>query len=107
MFELPYHFQRRPHEGAVRSFLSRDIGRTIEAIHQALAEINSLVNWLSEQGCPRVSLIGHSLGAWSGGLVACHNSNISCAALITPISRMDRIITDVVLSKTIHQAPEK
>jgi pimeloyl-ACP methyl ester carboxylesterase len=104
MFELPYHYQRRPRQGAVRNFISEDIGRTMEATHQALAEINSVVNWVSEQGCPRVSLMGVSLGAWLGGLAACYNPNVSCAALITPVSRMDRMIDEVAFCAPLRQA---
>jgi pimeloyl-ACP methyl ester carboxylesterase len=104
MFELPYHFQRRPIQGAARNIISEDLGQTAEAVHQALAEINSVVNWLSAQGCPRVALMGHSLGAWLGGLAACHNSRISCAVFIAPVSRMDRMIDEVAFCETIRQA---
>ena len=104
MFELPYHFQRRARQGAGRNFISEDLGRTMEAVHQALAEINSMVTWLYEQGCPRVSLMGLSLGGWLAGLTACHNPRISCAALVTPVSRMDRMIDEVAFCAPLRQA---
>ena len=99
MFELPYHFHRQPREGLARNFISE-----MEATHQALAEINAMVNWLLAQGCPRVSLMGFSMGAWLAGLVACHNSKISCAVLVTPVSRMDRMIDEVAFCAPIRQA---
>jgi dienelactone hydrolase len=104
MFELPYHYHRRPSHGEARNFISEDIGRTMEAAHQALAEINSVVNWLLAQGCPRVSLEGYSLGAWLGGLAACHNPGITCAVLITPVARMDRMIDDADFCAPIRKA---
>jgi dienelactone hydrolase len=104
MFELPYHFQRRPRAGLVRNFVSEDLGRTMEAAHQALAEINALVNWLLGQGCPRVSLLGLSLGAWLAGLAACHDARLACAVLITPVSRMDRLIDEVAFCRPIREA---
>ncbi|MGA2542096.1 MAG: alpha/beta fold hydrolase [Verrucomicrobiota bacterium] len=104
MFELPYHFQRQPRQGALRNFISEDLGHTMEATHQALADINSVVNWLLAQGCPRVSLLGLSLGAWLGGLTACHNSGLSCAVLITPVSRVDRMIDEVAFCHPIREA---
>jgi dienelactone hydrolase len=76
----------------------------MEAAHQALAEVNSVVNWLLQQGCPRVSVMGFSLGAWLGGLAACHNSRICCAVLVTPVSRMDRMIEEVAFCEPIRQA---
>jgi pimeloyl-ACP methyl ester carboxylesterase len=107
MFELPYHFQRRPRTGAVRNFISEDLGRTMEATHQALAEISSLVRWLLEQGCPRVSLLGLSLGGWLAGLTACHDARLSSAVLITPVSRMDRLIGEVAFCQPIREALKK
>jgi pimeloyl-ACP methyl ester carboxylesterase len=104
MFELPYHYQRRPGEGERRNFISEDVGRTMEAAHQALAEINSMVNWLLAQGCPRVSLLGFSLGAWLGGLAVCHNPRICCAVLITPVSRIDRMIDDTAFCEPLRRA---
>jgi len=107
MFELPYHYQRRSSEGEGRNFISEDIGRTMEAAHQALAETNSMVNWLLAQGCPRVSLMGFSLGAWLGGLAACYNPRIFCAVLVTPVSRMDRMIDDAPFCEPLRQALKK
>jgi len=107
MFELPYHFQRRPRHGAARNFVSEDLGRTMEATHQALAEINAVVKWLLEQGCPRVSLLGLSLGAWMAGLAACYNDKLTCAVLITPVSRMDRMIDEVAFCQPIREALKK
>jgi dienelactone hydrolase len=75
----------------------------MEAVHQALAEVNAMVHWLSAQGCPRVSVMGFSLGAWLGGLAACHNPKISCAVLITPVSRMDRMVAEAAFCKPIRQ----
>jgi pimeloyl-ACP methyl ester carboxylesterase len=104
MFELPYHYLRRPAAGGARNFISEDVGRTMQAAHQALAEVNSVVNWLSAQGCPRLSLAGYSLGGWLGGFVACYNPRLTCAVLITPVSRMDRMIDDAPFCEPIRQA---
>jgi pimeloyl-ACP methyl ester carboxylesterase len=105
MFELPYHFQRRPSQaGAIRNFISEDAGGTIQAAHQALAEINCMVGWLLQQGCPRVALMGFSLGGWLGGLAVCHDPRISSAALITPVSLMDRMIKESPLCEPVRRA---
>ena len=69
-----------------------------------MAEVNSVVNWLLLQGCPRVSLVGYSLGAWLGGLAACHNPWLFCVVLITPVSRMDRMIDEAAFCEPIRQA---
>jgi pimeloyl-ACP methyl ester carboxylesterase len=105
MFELPCHFQRRPRgAGAVRNVISGDLAGTMEAAHQALAEIHSMVSWLLAQGCPRVSLMGISMGAWLAGLAVCHDPRIACAALITPVSRMDRLIRDLAICEPLRRS---
>ena len=73
VFEMPYHFRRRPKKrGPHSDFISADVSHTVEAAAQALAEINAIVAWLHEQGLKRVALWGYSLGAWLAGLAACH-----------------------------------
>ena len=106
-FELPYHFSRRPKQGPVRNIITEDLGRSMEAIHQALADVNAMVNWLVEQGCPRVSVMGYSLGGWLAGLVACHNPRLASAVLVTPVSRMDRAIDELAFCSLVRQALAK
>jgi dienelactone hydrolase len=101
--QLPWHFDRRPRElGAWGNFLSADILRTVESTLQALAEIRSFVNWLTEQSCPFVGLWGISLGGWLVGLTLCHDARIGCAVLTVPAARLDRIIEDTTFCETIR-----
>jgi dienelactone hydrolase len=103
--QLPWHFDRRPRElGAWGNFLSADILRTVESTIQALAEIQSFVNWLSAQECPFIGLWGISLGGWLVGLTICSDARIGCAVLTVPAARLDRIIEDTAFCKTIRQA---
>jgi dienelactone hydrolase len=103
--EVPYHFQRRPHPpAAVQNFISEDILRTVEATQQALADIRALASWLHEQGCDQVSLWGVSLGAWLAGLSICHDDQFHSAVLVTPVARMDRMISETAFVAPIRQA---
>jgi dienelactone hydrolase len=104
MFELPYHFQRQPAQGVMRNFISEDVGRTVEATHQALAEIAAITGWLLQQGCPRVAIWGYSMGAWLAGLASCYDPRISAAVLFTPVSRVDRLIREIAFCEPIRQA---
>jgi dienelactone hydrolase len=103
-FELPYHFNRRPSQGPVRNIISEDLGRSMEAIHQALADVNAMVQWLAGQGCPRISIMGYSLGGWLAGLVACHNPRVTSAVLVSPVSRMDRAIDELAFCALVREA---
>jgi dienelactone hydrolase len=103
IFEMPYHFRRRPARKGVRSdFISEDLAHTVEATHQALAEINAMVAWLQAQGVKRVALWGFSLGGWLAGLAACFNPAIACAVLVTPVVRMDRMVQDTPFCKLLR-----
>jgi pimeloyl-ACP methyl ester carboxylesterase len=102
---LPYHFQRRPHPPAsVRNFISEDILRTVEATRQAIADICSVTKWLVEQGNEQVNLWGISLGAWLAGLTLCHNEMFQSAVLVTPVSRMDRMIAETAFVEPVRRA---
>jgi dienelactone hydrolase len=105
MFELPYHGQRKPRgKGAVNNFLSGDLVHVTQAVHQAVADARTLVAWLKEQGCPRIGLWGISLGAWLSGLLACSEARVDFAVLMTPVSRMDRVIAELDFCAPIRRS---
>jgi dienelactone hydrolase len=105
MFELPYHSQRKPHgKKAVHNFLSGDLLHVVGAAHQALADARALVAWLTEQGCPRIGLWGISLGAWLSGLLACTDAEVDFAILMTPVTRMDRLIAELAFCAPIRRS---
>lgn len=105
MLELPYHAQRKPAVGAdVRNFLSHDLHRVAEAVHQSLHDTRALLTWLAGQGCPAVGLWGFSLGAWLAGLSAAHLREVSFAVLTTPVVRMDRAFDELEFCAPIRRA---
>ncbi len=105
MFELPYHSGRKPRgRRAVRNFLSGDLVHVAQATHQAMADARALIAWLKEQGCPRIGLWGISLGAWLSGMLACTESRVDLAVLMTPVVRMDRLIAEADFCAPIRRS---
>jgi pimeloyl-ACP methyl ester carboxylesterase len=103
--EAPFHFQRRPRQlGAWSNFLCPDILRTVEAARQAVAETRSFAAWLRQQGCPAVGLLGVSLGGWLAGLAVCHDARFSCAVLLVPAARLDRLLEEAAFCRGIRLA---
>jgi dienelactone hydrolase len=103
--EAPFHFQRRPRQlGAWSNFLCPDIFRTVEAVQQEVAEIRAFAEWLRQQACPAVGLLGVSLGGWLAGLTVCHDSRFSCAVLLVPVARLDRILEEATFCRGIRLA---
>ena len=67
---LPYHDLRMPRE-LVRAdyMLSPNLGRTLQAVRQAVIDSRAALDWLESQGYEKLAILGTSLG--------------SCVALIT------------------------
>lgn len=105
MFALPYHGPRKPRgRDAIRNFIADDLRHVTLATHQALADARALVAWLAAQGCEQVGVWGISLGAWLGGLLACVEPRVTFAVLMTPVSRMDRVIKELEFCEPIRQS---
>jgi dienelactone hydrolase len=74
---LPYHDYRMPAElGRADYAVSSNILRTIDATRQAVTDIRSAVDWLSEQGYTRIGLVGTSLGSCYAFLASAHDPRI-------------------------------
>lgn len=79
---LPYHFERsRPGAAHADYILSPNLGRTIQAMRQAVLDGRKLIRWLKIQGYKEVSVLGMSLGSWVAGLVAAHEPAVAKASL--------------------------
>jgi len=103
--EAPFHFQRRPRQlGAWGNFLCPDLLRTVEAARQAVAETRSFAEWLRQQGCPAVGLMGVSLGGWLAGLTVCRDARFSCAVLLVPVARLDRLVEEAAFCHSLRLA---
>jgi len=103
--EAPFHFQRRPRQlGAWGDFLCPDMLRTAEAARQAVAETRSFAAWLRQQGCPAVGLMGVSLGGWLAGLTVCRDARFSCAVLLVPVARLDRLVEEAAFCHSLRLA---
>ncbi len=101
----PFHFERRPRQlGAWGNFLCPDILRTVEAAGQAVAETRAFAQWLRQEGCPATGLFGVSLGGWLAGLAACHDARFSCAALLAPVARLDRMVEEAAFCRGLRLA---
>lgn len=60
----PYHDIRRPAELERSDYaVSANIGRTLQAARQAVADIRSCIDWLEAQGYTQIGVLGTSLGS--------------------------------------------
>lgn len=79
---MPYHLERsRPGSLHADYMLSANLGRTIQAVKQAVCDGRELIRWLKGEGYREISVLGMSLGSWVAGLTAAHDANVAKASL--------------------------
>jgi dienelactone hydrolase len=77
----PYHDIRRPAELERSDYaVSSNIGRTMNACRQAVADIRSCIDWLETQGYEQFGVLGTSLGSCYGFIAAAHDPRIEVCA---------------------------
>ena len=77
----PYHDVRRPAELERSDYaVSANVGRTIEAARQAVADIRSCVDWLTAQGYEQIGVLGTSLGSCYAFLAAAMDARLQVCA---------------------------
>ncbi len=74
---LPYH-DRRMLDGFTRAdfLVSANIGRTIQAVRQAVHDIRRAADWLFIQGYKRVGVVGTSIGSCVSWLAFIHDERL-------------------------------
>ena len=78
---MPYHDIRMPAETSRADYaVSANIGRTLDAVRQGVADIRSCVDWLEEQGYSEFGIVGTSLGSCYAFIAAAHEPRLSVAA---------------------------
>ena len=77
----PYHDVRRPAELERSDYaVSANVGRTIAAARQAVADIRSCADWLQSQGYEQIGVLGTSLGSCYAFLAAAMDARLRVCA---------------------------
>jgi len=74
---MPYHDLRMP-EGLARAdyMLSPNLGRTLQAVRQAVVDSRAALDWLESQGYKKFAILGTSLGSCVALITAAHDSRL-------------------------------
>ena len=77
----PYHDVRRPEELERSDYaVSANVGRTIAATRQAVADIRCCIDWLESQGYEQIGVLGTSLGSAYAFIAAAMDARIRVCA---------------------------
>lgn len=74
---LPYHDRRMP-EGQTRAdfMVSPNLGRTLQAVRQAVLDVRRAADWLYAQGYEQVGVVGSSIGSCVSWLAFIHDARL-------------------------------
>jgi hypothetical protein len=79
---LPYHDRRMPEDRSRADFMvSANIGRTIQAVRQAVQDVRRAADWLIGRGIRHVGVLGTSIGSCVSWLALIHDSRLEAGAL--------------------------
>ena len=98
---LPYHDYRMPAELERADYaVSSNVGRTIDAMRQAVIDIRAAADWLQQQGAERIAIVGTSLGSCSAFLASAHDDRF----VVNAFNHCSTYFADVVWTglSTIH-----
>jgi hypothetical protein len=80
---LPYHDERAtPGTGFARELACENLGLTIAANRQAVLDTRACLDWLQQQGYRRIGILGVSVGASIGSIVAALDERVDAAAFV-------------------------
>ena len=89
LFTLPFHGLRaRLGHGAVPEFPGPDPRLNVEGFRQAVFDLQNLIDWLLQQGHPRVGAIGMSLGGYTASLLATVEPRLDFLVPVIPLSSL-------------------
>lgn len=75
---LPYHDLRMPRELERADYmLSPNLGRTLQAIRQAVIDSRAALDWLEMQGYKKFAILGTSIGSCVALIAAAHDSRLT------------------------------
>ncbi len=104
---MPYHFERsRPGSLYADYMISANLGRTVQALRQAVWDGRKLIRWLKCEGYQDVSVLGMSLGSWVAGLVAAHEPAVARASLFLTAGSLAEMVWTGRATRSIRKSLE-
>jgi dienelactone hydrolase len=102
---LPYHDRRRL-DGFTRAdfMVSANIGRTIQAVQQAVHDIRRGADWLTAQGYEKVGVMGSSIGSCMAWLAFIHDERLAAGVFNMVSSWFGDVVWRALTTAHIRQA---
>ena len=104
---LPYHDARRP-VGLRRAdyMISANIGRTIQAVRQAVMDIRRAADWLNGMGVERIGVVGSSIGSCVSWLAFIHDPRLEAGVFNMVSSWFGDVVWRAITTSHVRAALE-
>lgn len=104
---MPYHHHRKPPETERSEYLvSPNLGRTLTASRQAVADARRAADWLLERGYRKVGLVGTSIGSCIAFLTFAHDKRFSTSVFIHASSYYADVVWNGLSTTHVRRALE-
>ena len=103
----PYHDFRMPAETKRADYaVSSNIARTIDSTRQAVIDTRSCLDWLEQQGCTKLGIVGTSLGSCYAFLASAHDDRLKVNVFNHCSTQFADVVWTGLSSQHIRQALE-
>jgi dienelactone hydrolase len=101
---LPYH-DRRAIPGYPRAdhLVGPNVGLTLQANRQAVADVRRTLRWLEQQGYDRLGILGASIGSCIGFIAMCHEPAVRAGAFIHASTYFGDVVANGLTTKNVWE----
>ncbi|MGA3293088.1 MAG: prolyl oligopeptidase family serine peptidase [Candidatus Acidiferrales bacterium] len=106
---LPYHDRRAiPGHPRADHLVGPNIGLTLQANRQAVADVRRTLRWLEQQGYDRLGILGTSIGSSVGFITLCHEPALRAGAFLHASTYFGDVVANGLTTTNVWQsiAPE-
>ncbi len=104
---LPYHDRRMPEELERADYMvSANLGRTLQAVRQAVIDTRTAIGWLAGQGYDRIGITGTSIGSCVSFLAFIHDVRLKAAVFNLVSSYFGDVVWDGMATEHIRRTLE-
>lgn len=102
---LPYHDRRAiPGHPRADHLVGPNIGLTMQAGRQAVADVRRTLRWLQQQGYNRLGVLGTSIGSAIGFITMCHEPALRAGAFLHASTYFGEVVSHGLTTQNVWES---